>query len=290
MKLAPKSQTGKRSGLTLLSTHLKALPPAEGFAEAQISAATTTTAKPEEIKSSSSLEGKAVSKRVILRGNVQKGHCKRTRDHLLEWGPAGISDCELLELLLSIGKSKIHAEALSSKLLNRFGSFGKVLNAQPRLLAKVPGIRPHSIAALKLVHAAAVRLARSEVMDRPMLGNWDALMGYLNAVLAREPVEQLRVLFLDVKCNLIADELLWRGTINHTPGYPREVVKRALELESASIVLAHNHPSGDPTPSHDDIVTTQQVIAAARTLSIEVHDHVIVGNGTWVSFRKEGLL
>jgi DNA repair protein RadC len=147
-----------------------------------------------------------------------------------------------------------------------------------------------SAAALKIVQAAAQRLARAEIIGRPVLSNWDSLMNYLNAVMAREKIEQFRILFLDNKNRLIADEAQARGTVNHTPVYPREVVRRALELQAAAIILTHNHPSGDPTPSRDDIVMTQNIVDAAKTLSITVHDHVIIGNGTWLSFRKEGLI
>jgi DNA repair protein RadC len=147
-----------------------------------------------------------------------------------------------------------------------------------------------SAAALKIVQAAAVRLARAEVIDRPMLSNWDALMAYLNAVMARERVEQFRILFLDSRNRLITDEAQSRGTVNHTPVYPREVVRRALELQASAIILAHNHPSGDPAPSREDIAMTREIVAAAQALSITVHDHVIIGNGRWVSFRAEGLL
>jgi DNA repair protein RadC len=128
------------------------------------------------------------------------------------------------------------------------------------------------------------------VIGRPVLSNWDALMDYLNAVMARDKIEQFRILFLDNKNRLIADEAQTRGTVNHTPVYPREVVKRALELQAAALILSHNHPSGDPTPSRDDIVMTGMIVEAAKALSIAVHDHVIVGNGTWLSFRKEGLI
>ena len=130
------------------------------------------------------------------------------------------------------------------------------------------------------MHAAALRLARAELVDRPLLNNWDRLMDYLNAVLARERVEQFRVLFLDTRNRLLGDEAQARGTVNHTPVYPREVVKRALELQATALILVHNHPSGDPTPSREDIEMTREVKQAAGALSIVLHDHVIVGNGT----------
>ena len=139
-------------------------------------------------------------------------------------------------------------------------------------------------------HAAAIRLMRAEVIDQPILNNWDRLLGYLNAEVSRERVEQFRVLFLDNRNRLLADEAQQRGTVNHTPVYPREVAKRALELHATALILVHNHPSGDPTPSRDDIAMTQQVRAAVEPLSIVLHDHIVVGNGRWLSFLKEGLL
>ena len=131
---------------------------------------------------------------------------------------------------------------------------------------------------------------RAEVIDQPVLTNWDRLMAYLNAVLSRERVEQFRVLFLDNRNRLLADEAQQRGTVNHTPVYPREVAKRALELHATALILVHNHPSGDPTPSAEDIAMTREIKAATATLSIVLHDHVVVGNGRWLSFRTEGLL
>jgi DNA repair protein RadC len=140
------------------------------------------------------------------------------------------------------------------------------------------------------VRASALRLAKAEVMDRPVLNNWDRLMDYLNAVMSREKIEQFRVLFLDNRNRLLADEAQARGTVNHTPVYPREVVRRALELHATALILVHNHPSGDPTPSREDVAMTGEARDAAAVLSIVLHDHVIVGNGRWTSFRREGLL
>jgi DNA repair protein RadC len=148
----------------------------------------------------------------------------------------------------------------------------------------------YGAAALKIVLGASLRLARATVSDQPVLGNWDKLIDYLTAELAYEKVEQLRVLFLDSRNRLVADEVLGRGTINHAPVYPREVVKRALELNAAALVLVHNHPSGDPTPSRDDIAMTEEIRLAAATMQIVLHDHIVIGSGTWISFRREGLL
>ncbi len=146
------------------------------------------------------------------------------------------------------------------------------------------------MAALKSVHAAALRLLRAEVIGQPVLNNWERLTAYLNAGMSRERVEQFRVLFLDNRNRLLADEAQQRGTVNHTPVYPREVAKRALELHATALILVHNHPSGDPAPSRDDIAMTEQIRAAAAALSIVLHDHIVIGNGRWLSFRREGLL
>lgn len=219
-----------------------------------------------------------------------QGHRSRMREKLLLRGADALADYELLEMLLFFAFKKGDTKPLAKTLINQFGSFAAVLAAPQRELMATRGLGPHSVAALKLVQASALRLARAEVMQRPILNNWDRLMDYLNAVLARERIEQFRVLFLDPRNRLIADEAQARGTVNHTPVYPREVVKRALELHATALVLVHNHPSGDPSPSRDDIEMTREVRDAGRILSIVLHDHIIVGNGRWLSFRREGLL
>lgn len=218
------------------------------------------------------------------------GHRARMREKLLERGPDALADYELLEMLLFFAQPKGDTKPLAKAVINRFGSFARVLSAPQKELFETPGLGTHSVSAIKLVQASALRLARAEVMDRPVLNNWDRLMDYLNAVLSREKVEQFRVLFLDNRNRLLADEAQARGTVNHTPVYPREVVKRALELHATALILVHNHPSGDPTPSREDLAMTEEVRDAASVLSIVLHDHVIVGNGRWTSFRKEGLL
>ena len=218
------------------------------------------------------------------------GHRARMRQKLLTAGPTALADYELLEMVLFLALPRRDTKPISKALMDRFGSFAKTLAAPLNDLVAVEGIGEAGAAALKTVHAAALRLARAEVLQRPVLANWDALMDYLNAVMARERVEQFRVLFLDTRNRLIADEAQARGTVNHTPVYPREVVKRALELQATAVILVHNHPSGDPTPSRDDIEMTREVVTAARALSIVLHDHIIVGNGSWLSFRREGLL
>lgn len=218
------------------------------------------------------------------------GHRERVRQRLLTAGPDSLADHELLELVLFLAIPRRDTKPIARALLARFGSFANAIAAPLNDLRAVEGIGEAGAAALKTVQAAALRLARAEVIDRPVLNNWDRLMDYLNAVLARERTEQFRILFLDTRNRLLADEAQSRGTVNHTPVYPREVVKRALELHATAILLVHNHPSGDPTPSSDDIAMTRDIREAAKALSIVVHDHVIVGNGRWTSFRREGLL
>ena len=217
-------------------------------------------------------------------------HRARMRHRLLSGGPEALADHELLEMALFLALPRRDTKPVAYRLLARFGSFANTIAAPPGQIAAVEGMGEASAAALKVVQAAAIRLARAELPGLPVLSNWDALMAYLNAVMAREKVEQFRVLFLDSRNRLLADEAQAKGTINHTPVYPREVVRRALELQAAAIILAHNHPSGDPSPSRDDIDMTRQIVEAAKALSIVVHDHVIVGNGVWLSFRREGLL
>jgi DNA repair protein RadC len=195
----------------------------------------------------------------------------------------------MLEIVL-FALPRRDTKPLARALLSRFGSFARVIAAPVQDLLTVEGLGEAGVAALKSVQAAALRLLRAEVIDQPVLSNWDRLMAYLGAELSRERVEQFRVLFLDNRNHLLADEPQQRGTVNHTPVYPREVAKRALELHATALILVHNHPSGDPTPSRDDIAMTLQIKAAATALSIVLHDHIVVGNGRWLSFRKEGLL
>jgi DNA repair protein RadC len=219
-----------------------------------------------------------------------EGHRARMRAKLLGAGPDALADHELLEMVLFLALPRRDTKAIARTLIARFGSFAAAVAAPLADLRGVEGMGEAGAASLKTVHAAALRLVRAEVVNRPVLTNWDRLMDYLTAVLARERVEQFRVLFLDVRNRLLADEAQARGTVDHTPVYPREVVKRALELHATALILVHNHPSGDPSPSQADIAMTHEVRAAARALSIVLHDHVIVGNGTWLSFRREGLL
>jgi len=219
-----------------------------------------------------------------------EGHRIRMRARLLTSGPDSLADHELLEMVLFLALPRRDTKPIAHALLARFGSFAGAVSAPLADLRTIEGMGDASAAALKTIQAAALRLVRAEVLNRPVLANWDRLIDYLTAVLARERVEQLRILFLDNRNCLLADEVQARGTIDHTPVYPREVVKRALELHATAMILVHNHPSGDPAPSGEDIAMTKLIKQAAAALSITLHDHVIVGNGRWFSFRREGML
>jgi len=218
------------------------------------------------------------------------GHRERIRQKLLTAGPDALADYELLEVLLFFAILRQDTKPIAKALIERFGSFAGVLAAPPAELREVKGVGDAAVAVIKAAQAAALRLLRAEARERPVLNNWDRLAAYLTAAMSREAVEQFRVLFLDTRNRLIADEAQARGTVNHTPVYPREVVKRALELGATALILVHNHPSGDPTPSRADIEMTGEVKAASGALGIVLHDHLIVGNGRILSFRREGLL
>lgn len=233
---------------------------------------------------------KTVADAVPFPSTGPHGHRSRMREKMLTRGPDALADYELLEMLLFFAIPKGDTKPLAKALINRFGSFARVLAAPQQDLLNTRGLGTHSVAALKLVQASALRMARAEVMDAPVLNKWDLLIDYLKLVMAREQIEQFRVLFLDTRNRLIADEAQARGTVNHTPVYPREVVKRALELHATALILVHNHPSGDPTPSKADLEMTREVKHAASILSIVLHDHIVIGNGRVFSFRREGLL
>lgn len=219
-----------------------------------------------------------------------KGHRARLRARFLSAGAEALADHELIEMTLFLALPRRDTKPLARALLARFESYANVISAPVADLLSIEGLGEAGVAALKLVQAASQRLARAEVLYRPILGNWDQLMAYLQTVLGREKTEQFRVLYLDNRNRLLADIPQARGTINHTPVYPREVIKRALELHAVALILVHNHPSGDPSPSEEDIQMTKAIKRAANALSIILHDHVVVGNGTWTSMRKAGLL
>jgi DNA repair protein RadC len=218
------------------------------------------------------------------------GHRARLRARFLAGGADAVAEHELIEMVLFLALPRRDTKPIARALLARFGSYASAISASVPDLLTIEGLGESGAAALKIVQASAQRLAKAEVLYRPVLSNWDRLMEYLQAVLSREKIEQFRLLFLDNRNRLLADEAQGTGTVNHTPVYPREVVKRALELHATAIILVHNHPSGDPSPSPDDIRMTKEIKQAANALSIVLHDLIIVGNGQWLSFRKMGLL
>jgi DNA repair protein RadC len=218
------------------------------------------------------------------------GHRARIRNRFLAAGGDAIADHELIEMILFLALPRRDTKPIARDLIARFGSYAAVISASVPELLGIEGLGEAGVAALKIVKTSAERLAKAEVLYRPVLSNWDRLMEYLTAVLAREKIEQFRILFLDNRNRLLADEAQAKGTVNHTPVYPREVVKRALDLHATAIILVHNHPSGDPSPSQDDIEMTAEIKKAAASLGIVLHDHIIIGNGRWISFRKTKLL
>ena len=218
------------------------------------------------------------------------GHRERLRRRFREAGPNSLPDYELLELILFRAAPRRDTKPLAKALIARFGTFAEALNAPEELLREVPGIGEAAITELKLVRAAALRLMRGEVLERPVLSSWAQVLDYCRASMGFASKEQFRILFLDKRNQIIADEVQQTGTVDHTPVYVREVVKRALELSATAIVLVHNHPSGDPTPSRADVEMTKQIVAAAKPLGVLVHDHIIVGNQGHASFRGLGLI
>ncbi len=219
-----------------------------------------------------------------------RDHRRRLRERFENGGAAALPDYELLELVLFRAIPRQDVKPLARRLLETFGDFNGVLSAPLPQLRRVCGVGPAVVLELKIVEAAAHRLARARVMQRQVIASWDALLDFCRTTMAHRQTEQFRVLFLDRKNVLIADEEQARGTVDHVPVYPREVAKRALELNASAVILVHNHPSGDPTPSQADIAMTQQVQGALVALSIILHDHLVIGRAREISFRAEGLL
>ncbi|MBV7411031.1 DNA repair protein RadC [Maritimibacter sp. DP1N21-5] len=219
-----------------------------------------------------------------------RDHRKRLRDRFMAGGAAALPDYELLELVLFRAIPRQDVKPLARALLDRFGDFNGVLSAPATRLLEIGGVGEAVIQELKIVEAAAHRLSRARVMHRPIISSWDALLDYCRTTMAHRETEQFRVLYLDRKNVLMGDEEQSRGTVNHVPVYPREVVKRALELNASAMILVHNHPSGDPTPSQDDITMTARIRDAAGAMDITLHDHLIIGKEREVSFRADGYL
>ncbi|KMW58974.1 DNA repair protein RadC [Candidatus Rhodobacter oscarellae] len=219
-----------------------------------------------------------------------KGHRKRLRERFLQRGSEALADYELLELLLFRTFKNGDVKPLANRLMQRFGNLDRVISAPRALLQDVDGVGPEAATDFKVLEALARRMARAQVMHRPVLSGWDALLDYCHTAMAHRATEQFRVLYLDRKNVLIADEEQAEGTVDHVPVYPREVVKRALELNASALILVHNHPSGDPTPSDSDIQMTIQIEDAARVLGVTLHDHLIIGKETELSMRSAGYL
>ncbi len=213
------------------------------------------------------------------------GHRERLRDRFMRGGADALPDYELLELVLFNAVPRRDTKPLAKELIARFGGFAEVVSAPETRLREVKGVSDRVLTELKLVRAAALRLMQGQIMERAVLSTWEQVVAYCRASMAFEAREQFRILFLDKKNKLIADEVQQTGTVDHTPVYIREVVKRALELSASAIILVHNHPSGDPTPSRADIDMTRMIADAAKPLGVLVHDHIIVGRDKVASFK-----
>ena len=217
-------------------------------------------------------------------------HRKRLRARFMQGGASAMPDYELLELVLFRAIPRRDVKPLARTLLDELGDFNRVISASPDRLRRISGVGDAVVQELKIVEAAAHRLARAKIMNSHIISSWDAVLDYCHTTMAHRETEQFRILFLDRKNVLIADEEQARGTVDHVPVYPREVVKRALELNASALILVHNHPSGDPTPSQSDISMTQQIENAAQALDVSLHDHLIIGKSKELSFRASGYL
>lgn len=218
------------------------------------------------------------------------GHRKRLRDRFRKGGADALPDYELIEMILFRALPQGDTKPLAKALLARFGSFPEVINASEARLREVAGVGERVVDELKLVRAAALRLMQSQITGRTVLGSWQAVLDYLRAAQGFDEKELFRILFLDKRNQLVADEVQQTGTVDHTPVYIREVVKRALELSASALILVHNHPSGDPTPSAADIEMTRQIVDAARPLGVQVHDHIIVGRSGYFSMKGNRII
>ena len=218
------------------------------------------------------------------------GHRARLRKRLFEGGPDALLDHELVEYLLGLALPRRDTKPLAKKLIRDFGGFGALLSADAEAIARIGDVSEGAVAALKTVQAAALRLLGEEVKARPVLASWQALLDYLHADMAHNPIERVRVLFLNSKNVLIRDEPMWEGSVDESAVYVREIMRRALDLHATALIVVHNHPSGDPSPSQQDIKITRDLIEAARHLRIAVHDHIIVGAKGHSSMKAAGLI
>jgi DNA repair protein RadC len=218
------------------------------------------------------------------------GHRARLRKRLFEGGPDALLDHELVEYLLALTLPRRDTKPIAKLLIRELGGFGAVLTADPQAIARAGDITEGAVAAIKIAQAAALRLLKEEVMERPVLGSWQALLDYLHASMAHNPVEQVRVLFLNSRNMLIRDEQMSEGSVDEAAVYVREVIRRALDCHATALILVHNHPSGDPSPSAQDIKLTRDIVEAGRHLKIGVHDHIIIGARGHNSMRAMGLI
>lgn len=218
------------------------------------------------------------------------GHRARLRKRLIEGGPDALLDHELVEYLLALAIPRRDTKPLAKKLIRDFGGFGALLSADAEAIARVGDLSEGAVAAIKIAQAAALRLLGEGVRDRPVLASWQALLDYLHADMAHNPIERVRVLFLNSKNVLIRDEPMWEGSVDESAVYIREIMRRALDLHATALIVVHNHPSGDPAPSQQDIKLTRDLVEAGRHLRIAVHDHIIVGAKGHSSLRAMGLI
>jgi DNA repair protein RadC len=225
----------------------------------------------------------------VNRENDSAGHRARLRKRLLETGAVGFHDYELVEYLLALTKPRVDTKPEAKRLIELFGGIGPLLSARAEVLRR-EGLTDASIAALKIAEATALRLLESRVEGRPILSSWDALGDYLHATMAHRRTEEVRILFLNAKNMLIANEALWQGSVDEASVHVREVIARAIALGATALIIVHNHPSGDPTPSSQDIRLTRDLVEAGRHMKVTVHDHVIVGAQGRNSMRAMGLI
>lgn len=223
-------------------------------------------------------------------GHDASGHRSRLRRRLIEQGPEALQDHELVEYLLGLAIPRRDTKPLARRLLAEFGSYGALLHADPEALARIGGLSEGAVAALKIVEASALRMRRAEVIKRPILASWDAVIDYLHIDMADRGVERVRALHLNSRNQLIRDDLVSEGSIDQSAVHVREILRKAIDFGTASLILVHNHPSGDPKPSKADISLTRDIIQAGRLINVTVHDHVIIGRDGHASMRTLGLI
>ena len=223
-------------------------------------------------------------------GSDGAGHRARLRQRLFEGGADALLDHELIEYLLALTIPRIDTKPLAKQLIREFGGFGALLSADAEAIMRIGGVSERSAAAIKVAQGVALRLLESGIRDQPVLGSWQALLDYLRADMAHLPIERVRVLFLDAKNRLIRNEPMWEGSVDESAVHVREVMRRALDYHASAIIIVHNHPSGDPSPSQQDIRLTRELMEAGRHLRIAVHDHIIVGRQGHKSLRALGLI